>query len=123
MLSYVLRNNKKQLLVLLFILLGHVCFATHAVGSDMRVTWVGPGPLDYEVQIVFYRDCAGSPAPGTMTFCYASSNCGISNSMAIGQDAGTGQEISPICPTQTTRCSGDFRFRIYLYVNHFTISV
>ena len=123
MLSYVLRNNKKQLLVLLFILLGNVCFATHAVGSDMRVTWVGPGPLDYEVQIVFYRDCAGSPAPGTMTFCYASSNCGINNSMAIGQDAGTGQEISPICPTQTTRCSGGTFMGVQEYTYTSTITL
>ena len=76
------------------------------------------GTLDYEVQIVFYRDCAGY-APGTMTFCYASSNCGISNSMAIGQDAGTGQKFRQYV---AQRCSGGHFYGVQEYTYTSTIT-
>ncbi|HIF14148.1 MAG TPA: hypothetical protein EYQ86_01960, partial [Bacteroidetes bacterium] len=81
--------------------------ASHAVGMDISVTWIGPGNLDYEIKVSFYRDCSGSNAPGSLQVCYQSSSCGVSGStLSMSQDPGTGQEISPICPSMNSRCSG-----------------
>lgn len=59
---------KRLLTLLLFariLLASDVAHATHIVGGDITVRWVSGN--DFEITLIFIRDCAGVPMPGTVT--------------------------------------------------------
>lgn len=81
--------------------------ATHSQGSDISYTCLGGN--QYLLSLSFYRDCSGINAPNTVTVNAASTSCGENLNVTLNRVAGTGQEITTICPTMATTCTtGNF---------------
>lgn len=78
--------------------------ASHSMGSDLTYECVGPN--QYKVRLSFYRDCIGIAAPTSVVIPVTSATCGINLSVTCNPIAGTGQEITPICPSATSTCNG-----------------
>ncbi|REJ80064.1 MAG: hypothetical protein DWQ44_08835 [Bacteroidetes bacterium] len=76
--------------------------ATHLAGSDISYTCLGGNT--YRVELTFYRDCAGSPAPLGVGIEFRSASCNQYFTDTLLQVTGTGGEITYPCPTQVTRC-------------------
>lgn len=79
-------------------------FATHAQSSD--ITYRCLGGNQFEISLSFYRDCAGVSAPNTATINISSASCGQDFNLTLNQIAGTGIEVSPICSSMSTQCTG-----------------
>lgn len=79
-------------------------FATHAQSADISYTCLGGN--SYEITVSFYRDCAGVSAPGSVTVNSSSISCGQIFNTTLYPDPGTGQDVTPICSTMNTECSG-----------------
>ncbi len=77
--------------------------ASHSMGSDLTYRCLGGNT--YEITLSFYRDCVGVPADGFANI-ILSSSCYPAFSTTIYPITGTGNEISPLCPSQTSTCSG-----------------
>jgi len=76
--------------------------ATHLAGSDISYTCLGGNT--YRVELTFYRDCAGSPAPLGVGIEFRSASCNQYFTDTLLQVIGTGGEITYPCPTQITSC-------------------
>ena len=77
--------------------------ASHAMGADLTYECLGGN--QYRITLAFYRDCSGISAPTNVSI-RLTSTCGDNVTTTLSRVAGTGAEISPICPTINTRCSG-----------------
>ncbi len=77
--------------------------ASHSMGSDLTYKCLGGN--SYEITLSFYRDCAGIEADPTAEIFFQSS-CFPASSVTISLIPGTGQEIGPACPNNTTTCNG-----------------
>ncbi len=97
----------KRLILLLSIaatlgLLPEKAFATHLAGSDISYTCVGGN--SYRVDLTFYRDCLGSPAPLGVGIEFRSVSCNQYFTDTLLLVAGSGQEITYPCPGLSTAC-------------------
>ncbi|MBK7856773.1 MAG: hypothetical protein IPJ79_19405 [Bacteroidetes bacterium] len=90
--------------VIAFIALTSRVDASHSMGSDLTYECVGPN--QYRVRLSFYRDCIGIAAPTSVVIPVTSASCGINLSVTCNPILGTGQEITPICPSATSTCNG-----------------
>lgn len=97
--------------LLLFFVLTSVK-ASHEAGCDLTYQCLGGNT--YLITLSFYRDCSGVSADGTALINFTSS-CG-STTVTLSQVAGTGQEITPVCPNQTTSCSGGSLYGVQEWV-------
>lgn len=97
--------------------------ASHTMGADL--TYQCLGGEQYQLTLSFYRDCSGINAPSSVKIDVKSASCGISTSITMQPIAGTGQEITPICPTVKTTCNGGTYTGIeeYVYTGTFTLPV
>ncbi|MFZ7115670.1 MAG: PKD domain-containing protein [Bacteroidota bacterium] len=97
--------HKIRLLILLGIAIGSAQHsqASHSMGADLTYRCLGGN--SYEIELSFYRDCAGIEADSIADIFFESS-CYPSSSIQISLIPGTGQEISPACPNNTTTCNG-----------------
>src|SRR4051812_18254165 len=97
-----LLNIKWVLLITLFLasLNSH---ASHSMGADLTYKWMGGNT--YKITLIFYRDCNGISAP-IDPIIDVISTCGNSTSVTCYARAGTGKEITPICPSANTTCTG-----------------
>ena len=78
--------------------------ATHAMGTDITYRWLTGDT--YEFTLTFYRDCAGTTAPGSINLGVNSlSGCGQTGSVTLLMNGGA-TEVSPICPSQSSNCAG-----------------
>ncbi len=77
--------------------------ASHSMGADLTYRCLGGN--SFEIELSFYRDCAGIEADSIADIFFQSS-CYPSSSIQISLIPGTGQEISPTCPNNTTTCNG-----------------
>lgn len=78
--------------------------ATHAQGADISYQCLGGS--QYNITVSFYRDCAGVGAPANVTVNLSSASCGQDYDVTLFPVAGTGQEVSPVCATMSTTCTG-----------------
>lgn len=92
------------LLVITLMALSSQVRASHSMGSDLTYECVGPN--QYKVRLSFYRDCIGIAAPTSVVIPITSASCGINLSVTCNPIPGTGQEITPICPSATSTCNG-----------------
>ncbi|MBL4705156.1 MAG: hypothetical protein JKY54_11580 [Flavobacteriales bacterium] len=95
--------------------------ATHAMG--MELSYRSLGGLDYEFTINFYRDCnSGFGAPGSMNLQINSASCGVGTSTNLALISGP-LDITPLCPSQTSNCSGGTNPGVeqYVYQGTFTL--
>jgi hypothetical protein len=72
---------------------GHITY-THLVGNQ------------YLLHFTYYRDCAGIPAPTSITFYIESFACNIAVQSFNAPEIGIGQEITYPCATAQTTCNG-----------------
>ena len=79
-------------------------FATHSMGADMTYQCLGNNR--YKVRLSFYRDCIGIPAPSLVYIDISSASCNIQMSATLSPVAGTGQDITPLCPSDVSTCHG-----------------
>ncbi|HRP61603.1 MAG TPA: hypothetical protein PK833_15130, partial [Vicingus sp.] len=64
---------KMLTVVLATLLYSGNAFATHAQSAD--ITYQCLGGNQYEIQVSFYRDCAGVAAPNTVSVNLSSASC------------------------------------------------
>lgn len=103
------KNYKKSfwlvsILFLFLVQLPNSLFATHVQGGDITYTCLGGN--QYRITMSFYRDCAGVAAPNTVPINAKSVSCGQDYTITLNRVAGTGIEVSPICPSLKTVCTG-----------------
>lgn len=79
-------------------------FATHSMGSDMTYECMGNG--SYKIRVSFYRDCSGIQAPPAVFVNASSASCNLRDSVILFPIPGTGQDITPLCPSDTSTCHG-----------------
>ncbi len=77
--------------------------ATHVQGGNLTYRCLGGN--QYEITLALYRDCAGANAPTSVSIKRKSVLCGINTTFTLNKIAGTGIEVSPICPGSTSKCS------------------
>ena len=77
--------------------------ASHAMGADLTYECLGGD--QYRITLAFYRDCSGISAPIDVSL-ILTSTCGDNVTTTLTRVSLTGAEISPVCPTINTRCSG-----------------
>ena len=98
-----MRNGMKLLLLTFIALFSTSVSATHLVGADISYTSLGGNV--YRVELTFYRDCQGSPAPLGVGIEFRSASCSQYFTDTLLQVVGTGNEITYPCPTQATSCT------------------
>ncbi len=91
-------------LIIAFIQSNTEAYASHAQGGDLTYTCLGGN--QYRLRLAFYRDCSGTNAPGSVTINISSASCNQNFNTTLTPIAGTGQDVTPICPSMTTVCSG-----------------
>ncbi len=100
-----LKKSKFLFFVLLFSTgISKTIFATHVQGGNLTYTCLGGN--QFQITLALYRDCAGVSAPTSVLINRKSLTCGINSNFILNRVAGTGIEVSPICPNQYTTCSG-----------------
>lgn len=94
-------------------------------GGDISLTCTGSNT--YIVRLVLYRDCHGITAPNTVAIAFncssdPSHNFTITN---VNRVPGTGQEITTVCSSGLTKCSGGsypgFGMQEYVYEEQITL--
>lgn len=101
---YTLFWKLRLLLILFFIQASGEAYASHAQGGDLTYTCLGGN--QYQLRLAFYRDCAGTTAPGSVTINISSVTCNQNFNTTLTPIPGTGIDVTPICPQLTTECSG-----------------
>ncbi|MEO8087278.1 MAG: hypothetical protein ABI763_10685, partial [Bacteroidota bacterium] len=92
--------------------------ATHSMGADITYKCVGPDT--YEITLSFYRDCVGIAADDS-AYLSAVSTCQGAYFVYLLRVPGTGQEITPLCPSVTSTCNGGVFTGIQEYVYKRTV--
>ncbi|MGE0637046.1 MAG: PKD domain-containing protein [Bacteroidia bacterium] len=110
-------NFNVFVLLLAFFLSAGSVSASHSQGADLTYECLGGN--QYRVTLSFYRDCAGVAAPNAAIITVSSASCGQNFTINLNPLPGTGQEVSPICQTATTECSGGVLPGVqeYIYTN------
>lgn len=96
-------------------------YASHAQGADLTYTCLGGN--QYRVRISFYRDCGGAPAPTAVNVSVSSQSRGQSLALTLSPISGTGQDVTPICPSNTTVCTGGNNPGVQEYIYEGTITL
>lgn len=78
--------------------------ATHAQSADLTYQCLGGN--QYQINLSFYRDCAGVNAPTSVNITISSVACGQNFTTTLNQIPNTGIEVTPICANMTTVCTG-----------------
>jgi gliding motility-associated-like protein len=102
--AYTINWKIAILLIVSFIQLSGEAYASHAQGGDLTYTCLGNN--QYRLRLAFYRDCAGVNAPANVNINISSVSCNQNFSTTLYPIAGTGQDVTPICPSLTTECAG-----------------
>jgi gliding motility-associated-like protein len=88
--------------------------ASHIAGGDLSYTCIGGN--DYLITLSFYRDCSGIDAVTSAVLDFSSS-CTGAFTVTLPRIAPTnGVEITPVCPGQSTTCSGGTLYGLQRYV-------
>src|SRR5215203_2394014 len=89
---------------LLFCTISNLSFASHNAGGNLTYTHLAGN--QYMIHGTLYRDCWGIPAPTQITVYIESASCSQSQSLQLTPIPGTGQEVTQVCPTANSRCTG-----------------
>ncbi len=85
--------------------------ASHYAACDLTYTCLGGN--DYLVTLTFFRDCSGISMTSSLTVYFNSSCSNFSSSFPL---VGSGVEVTPTCPGQSTTCSGGSLYGLQRYV-------
>jgi len=108
-----LRKKFRLLFILALLCFSQQAVASHSMGSDLTYECLGNN--QYLIRLSFYRDCLGVPA-GSFAFVDVNSSCFPAGYIILDPIPGTGQEITPICSTEVTTCSGGTYTGIQEYI-------
>lgn len=91
------------------------------MGGQITYECISTNPRTYRIRLTLYRDCNGISAPSTVTVQLTSSTCG-SSTITLHPIPGTGRDITPVCPGQSSRCSGNnpYGWEEWVYEGTFT---
>ncbi|MCC6385489.1 MAG: PKD domain-containing protein [Bacteroidia bacterium] len=78
--------------------------ASHAMGADL--TYQCMGGNTYKIRLSFYRDCIGINAPNNVFISITSASCGQNLGITCNPIPGTGQQVTPLCPSALSTCNG-----------------
>jgi gliding motility-associated-like protein len=92
------------LLIIAFIQTNTEAYASHAQGGDLTYTCLGGN--QYRLRLAFYRDCSGVGAPASVSIDISSVTTSNTLQVTLTPIAGTGQDVTPICPNMLTVCNG-----------------
>lgn len=95
-------------------------YATHIMGSDISFRCLGGN--DYEIVVAVYRDCSGVTMPNTILV-DVSSNCGSSSVTCTLDQAQSSVEVSQLCPSAQSTCSGGNLPGVELYTYTGTVTI
>ncbi len=98
--------KRKLLFVVFFFALLNLpitVFASHNQGAN--ITYQCLGGNQYRITMSLYRRCGASNPPNTLIVNIRSASCGINYNSPLLR-IGPGIEISQICPSMTTMCTG-----------------
>lgn len=99
------RNYLRLLLsILAFTFASTESYASHAQSADLTYTCLGGN--QYQINLSFYRDCAGVAAPNTVDITITSASCNQNFNTTLNRIANTGNDVTPICTNMLTVCSG-----------------
>jgi len=90
--------------LILFIQSQNEAYASHAQSADLTYQCLGGN--QYQISLSFYRDCAGVAAPNTATINISSASCNQNFNITLNRIPNTGIEVSPICSSMNTQCTG-----------------
>lgn len=102
------------------LLLSTSMFATHIVGGDITYSYLGPN--QYEVTLTLFRDCSGVAIGSSQSLSFSSPTCGVSSSLTLAQK-GSAIDVTPVCPSVTSRCSGGSLLGIQQYTYTGTLNL
>ena len=100
----ILQRLKLLTVVLAALLTSGNLFATHAQSAD--ITYQCLGGNQYQIQVSFYRDCAGVAAPNTVAVNLFSATCNQNFNITLNKIPGTGVDVTQVCSTINTQCNG-----------------
>ncbi len=93
------------ILVFCFSSLNNPSKASHNAGGE--ISYIHLGGNQYLIQATLYRDCFGIPAPTSVTVYVSSASCGFNQTQyTMPAIPGTGQEITYLCPSAQSTCTG-----------------
>lgn len=95
---------KRIFIVIIFITIYGSAYASHVQGGEITMRCLGGN--QYEIRLALYRDCAGVNAPNSVSINYKSTSCGQNKYVTLNKIPNTGIEVSPLCPSATSRCNG-----------------
>src|ERR1043166_1902889 len=117
-----LRSLQRLFFATLFFLLGSQALrASHVEGGDITYRCIGGN--QYVVSLALYRDCSGIAAPTTVSLNFKSVTCGQNFNATLNKIAGTGIEVTPICPTMSTVCAGGTFPGVQEYIYQATVTL
>lgn len=118
-------KNINRLSVLLFLTLMSLhqsVFASHGMGWDISYTHLGGN--QYRIRLSFFRDCTGISEVSSQIITITN-GCGFTNpSLTVNLLAGYPMDVSPLCATATSVCSGGAAtpaVQLYLYEGTVTL--
>ncbi|MBL0105233.1 MAG: hypothetical protein IPP51_16545 [Bacteroidetes bacterium] len=115
-----MRNQLLPILITIFFFIqSNLSKASHAAGAEFKYACLGNDL--YQITYIFYRDCYGIPAPSIIDVQYSSS-CAAGGTMNLTQ-VGNAIQVSPICSSVQTNCSGGTYFGIEKYVYSDTVTL
>ena len=100
----ILQRLKLLTVILATLLTSGNIFATHAQSAD--ITYQCLGNNQYQIQVSFYRDCAGVAAPNTVSVNFSSVSCNQNFNATLNRIPGTGIDVTQVCNTINTQCNG-----------------
>jgi gliding motility-associated-like protein len=109
-----LLSHSFYLLILVMLWLPNEAKASHVQGGNLTYQCLSGN--QYRIRLALYRDCAGIAAENTQTVTIRSVSCNITQTVTLTKIAGTGQEVTPICPGQATRCTGGTQPGVQEYI-------
>ena len=90
--------------IVLFVFISNAAFASHNAGGQLTYTHLSGNV--YRMHAVYFRDCFGIPAPGSITLTAQSTSCNLNQSIVLLPIQGTGTEINMPCLGVQTWCTG-----------------
>ena len=111
---------KKFILLMALLLSGFVfqAKASHLMGGDFRVIWLGGN--DYDITLTLYRDCSGIAMPTDVSIAFNSAATNFSVVFPLSSFS----DITPVCSGTTTNCGGGslFGYQKYIYSKQITLA-
>lgn len=90
--------------ILAFMYASTESYASHAQSADLTYTCLGGN--QYQINLSFYRDCAGVAAPNNVNITISSASCNQNFNATLNRIANTGNDVTPICANMLTLCNG-----------------